>query len=157
MLHVIECMSDGILWRIQNHSWAYPTHDFTYLLTLFWSVAMRRTVLASSLVFTVFTMVETATGKLCQMLVLFRHGFLLQMMTAIQLYHPLDGLFLAFNPYSFLSLPFHFFTFLVILFPLSRRRLCQGNLHYGCTFNATLDGIVESIHVLGQETLADGS
>ena len=47
------------------------------------------------------------------------------------------------------ALSFYFFTFLVILFPLSRRRLCQDDLHYGCTFNATLDSIVESIHVVG--------
>jgi hypothetical protein len=55
-----------------------------------------RVVLASSLVLTILAMVETATGILCQMLILFRQRILLEMMTAIKLNHLADGLLLAF-------------------------------------------------------------
>ena len=48
-------------------------------------------------------------------------------------------------------------TFLVILLALACRRLCQGDLYNCCTFETAGDGIVESIHVFGKESLADGS
>ena len=59
---------------------------------------MSRAVLASGLLFAILAMVETATGKLCQMLIFIRHRILFQMMTAIELYHLADGLLLAFYP-----------------------------------------------------------
>ena len=43
-------------------------------------------------------MSKTATGKLCQMLIIIRHSVLFQMMTAIELYHPADCLFLSIYP-----------------------------------------------------------
>ena len=42
-------------------------------------------------------MFETATGKLCQMLIFIRHSFFLKMMTAIELYHLADGLLFSLN------------------------------------------------------------
>ena len=58
---------------------------------------MGGAVLAGSLMLAILAMVETATGKLCQMLVLIRHGILLQMMTAIELYHLADSLLFSLN------------------------------------------------------------
>ena len=42
-------------------------------------------------------MVETATCKLCQMLIFIRYGVLFQMMPTIQFNHLADGLLLALN------------------------------------------------------------
>ena len=58
---------------------------------------MSWAVLASCLPLAILAMVETATGKLCQMLVFIRHGVLFQMMPTIQLYHLADGLLLSLN------------------------------------------------------------
>ena len=49
----------------------------------------------------------------------------------------------------FLSLPFHFFALLVVLFPLASWRSCEGNLHNGGAFKAAGNGIVKCIHVFG--------
>lgn len=59
---------------------------------------MSWAVLTSGLLLTILTMVETATGKLCQMLIFIRHSVLLEMMTTVQLYHLADGLLLSLNP-----------------------------------------------------------
>ena len=59
---------------------------------------MDRAVLASCLVLTILAMVETATCKLCQMLILIRHRILFQMMPTIEFYHLADGLLLALYP-----------------------------------------------------------
>ena len=56
---------------------------------------------------------------------------------------------------SFHSSPFHFFSLLVILFPLANRRLCQGNLHYRRPFKTTRNSGIESIHVMREETQTD--
>jgi hypothetical protein len=62
---------------------------------------MSRTILASSLLLTILAMIETATGKVCQMPVLLRYLVLMKMMTAIQLYHLSDCLLLTLNPAHF--------------------------------------------------------
>ena len=59
---------------------------------------MGGAVLAGCLLLAILAMVETATGKLCQMLVFIRHSVLLEMMTTVQLYHLADGLLLSLNP-----------------------------------------------------------
>ena len=59
---------------------------------------MSWAVLTSGLLLTILTMVETATSKLCQMLILIWHRILFKMMTAVQLYHLADGLLLSLNP-----------------------------------------------------------
>ena len=59
---------------------------------------MSRAVLASGLLFAILAMVETATGKLCQMLILIRHRVLFEMMAAIKLNHLANGLLFSFNP-----------------------------------------------------------
>ena len=59
---------------------------------------MSWAVLTSGLLLTILTMVETATSKLCQMLIFIRHSVLLEMMTTVQLYHLADGLLLSLNP-----------------------------------------------------------
>ena len=58
---------------------------------------MGGAVLASGLTLTILAMVETATSKLCQMLIFIRYGVLLEMMTTVQLYHLADGLLLSLN------------------------------------------------------------
>ena len=58
---------------------------------------MSWAVLTSGLLLTILTMVETATSKLCQMLIFIRHSVLLEMMTTVQLYHLADGLLLSLN------------------------------------------------------------
>ena len=59
---------------------------------------MGGAVFAGGLLLAILAMVETATGKFCQMLIFIRHRILFQMMTAIELYHLTDGLLLAFYP-----------------------------------------------------------
>ena len=59
---------------------------------------MGGAVLAGRLPLTILAMVETATGKLYQMLIFIRHCALFKMMTAIKLNHLADGLFLSLNP-----------------------------------------------------------
>jgi hypothetical protein len=44
---------------------------------------MSGTLLARGLLLAILAMVETATGKLCQMLIFIRHSVLLEMMMAI--------------------------------------------------------------------------
>ena len=58
---------------------------------------MSWAVLTSGLLLTILTMVETATSKLCQMLIFIRHSVLFKMMTAIELYHLADGLLFSLN------------------------------------------------------------
>ena len=58
---------------------------------------MGGAVLAGSLLLAILAMVETATSKLCQMLIFIRHSVLLEMMTTVQLYHLADGLLLSLN------------------------------------------------------------
>ena len=76
-------MIDGSYGRIEYHSWTSPSHDPADLFALLGRIAMSGTVLAGSLSLTILAMVETATGKLCQMLIFIRHRILLQVMTAI--------------------------------------------------------------------------
>ena len=90
-------MSNGILWGIPYHSRPCPAHHLTDSFTLFRRIAMSRTILASSLLLTILAMIETATGKVCQMPVLLRYRVLIKMMTAIQLYHLSDCLLLTLN------------------------------------------------------------
>ena len=59
---------------------------------------MGRAVLTSPLLLAILAMVETATSKLYQTLILIRHCALFKMMTAIKLNHLADGLFLSLNP-----------------------------------------------------------
>jgi hypothetical protein len=59
------------------------------------TVSAGRAVLASSFMLTILAMVETATSKLCQLLVFIRHSVLLQPMTAIKFYHHADCLFFS--------------------------------------------------------------
>ena len=59
---------------------------------------MGRAVLAGCLLLAILAMVETATSEHCQMLIFIWQCFLLKMMTAIELYHLADGLFLSLNP-----------------------------------------------------------
>ena len=56
---------------------------------------MSGTILASSLVFTILTMIKTTTSKVSQMLILIRHCVLMKMMTAIKLYHLAYSLLLS--------------------------------------------------------------
>ena len=58
---------------------------------------MSWAVLTSGLLLTILTMVETATSKLCQMLIFIRHSVLLEMMTTVQLNHLADGLLFSLN------------------------------------------------------------
>ena len=90
-------MSNGILGGIPYHSWPCPAHYFTYLLALFRSITVSRTILASSFLFAILAMIQTATSKVSQMLVFIRHCVLMKMMTAIQLYHLSDCSFLSLN------------------------------------------------------------
>ena len=76
-------MIDGSYGRIEYHSWTSPAHNFTDLFALFGRIAMSGTLLARGLLLTILAMVETATGKLCQMLIFIRHSVLLEMMMAI--------------------------------------------------------------------------
>jgi hypothetical protein len=62
---------------------------------------MSGTILASSLLFSIPAMIQTATCKFCQMLILLRHCVLMKMMTAIQFYHLSDCLLLTLNPAHF--------------------------------------------------------
>ena len=57
----------------------------------------------------------------------------------------------------FHSSPFHLFSLFVILFALANGRFCQGNLNYCRSFKTTGNGIIKSIHVVREKTLADGS
>ena len=78
---------------------------------------MSGAFLAGSLILAILTIIETATSKLCQTFllwqaspivaerILFWHGVLLQVMTAIKLYHLSDGLLLSFNPGHSTTLP----------------------------------------------------
>ena len=90
-------MPNGILGGIPYHSWPCPAHHLTYLLTLFRRITVSRAVLASSLVFTILTMIKTATNKVSQMLVFIRHCILMKMMAAKKSYHLADSLFLSLN------------------------------------------------------------
>ena len=76
-------MPDSIYGRVEYHPWPYPTHNLTNLLTFFWGIAMGGAILASGLTLAILAMVETATSKLCQMLIFIRHCVLLQMMTTV--------------------------------------------------------------------------
>ena len=76
-------MNEGILWGIPYHSWPCPAHHFTDGLALFRRIAMSGTVLARSLLFTILTMIQTATSEVCQKLVFIGHRVLMKMMTAI--------------------------------------------------------------------------
>ena len=58
---------------------------------------MGGAVFAGGLLLAILAMVETATSKLYQTLILIRHGVLFQMMPTIQLNHLADGLLLALN------------------------------------------------------------
>ena len=61
------------------------------------------------------------------------------------------------NLKSFHSSPFHFFSLFVILLALTNGRFCQGDANHCCTFKTTGNSIIESIHVVREKTLADGS
>jgi hypothetical protein len=76
-------MSNGILGGKPYYSRPCPAHHFTYLLTLFRSIAMSRTIFASSFLFSIPAMIETATSEVRQMLILLWHCVLMKMMTAI--------------------------------------------------------------------------
>ena len=89
-------MQDSILGGIPYHSRTSPTHHFTYLLTFFRRITMSGAVLASCLLLAIFAMIQTATGKVSQMLVFIRHCFLMKMMATIQFYHLSYGLLLSF-------------------------------------------------------------
>ena len=80
-------MSNSILWGIPYHSWPSPAHDCTNQFAFFWSIAVGRAILASSFLFAILAMIQSATGKVSQMLILFWHCVLMKMMTAIKLYH----------------------------------------------------------------------
>ena len=101
VFHFMKKMNDGILWGIPYHSWPCPAHHFTDGLTLFRSIAMSGTILASSFLFAILAMSQTTTGKVCQMLILLRHCVLMKMLTTIQLYHLTDCSFLSLNPAHF--------------------------------------------------------
>ena len=58
---------------------------------------MGGAVFAGGLLLAILAMVETATSKLYQTLILIRHCALFKMMTAIKLNHLADGLLLSFN------------------------------------------------------------
>ncbi len=91
-------MSNSILWSIPYHSWPSPAHYFTDGLALFWSIAMSGTILTSSFLFAILATIQTATGKVCQMLIFIWHCVLMKMMPAIKLYHLSDSLLLSLNP-----------------------------------------------------------
>ena len=55
------------------------------------------------------------------------------------------------------SSPFELITLFIILFTFANGRLCQGNANHRRSFKAAGNGIIESIHVVRKETLADGS
>lgn len=76
-------MPNGILGGIPYHPWPCPAHHFTYLFTFFRRITVSRTTLASSFLFAIPTMIQTATGKVSQMLVFIRHCVMMKMMTAI--------------------------------------------------------------------------
>ena len=54
-------------------------------------------------------------------------------------------------------MPFHLFTFLVILLALTGGRCRKSNLYDCRTFKAAYNGIIKSIHVLGKESLTDST
>ena len=58
---------------------------------------MGGAVLAGRLLLAILAMVETATGKFCQMLILIRHCVLFKMMTTVKFYHLADGLLFSLN------------------------------------------------------------
>ena len=91
-------MSNGILWGIPYHSRPCPAHHLTDSFTLFRRIAMSRTIFASSFMFSIPAMIQTATSEVSQMLILLRYRVLMKMMTAIQLYHLSDCLLLTLNP-----------------------------------------------------------
>ena len=76
-------MQNGILGGIPYHSWSSPTHHFTDGFTLFRCIAMSWAILASSLVFTILAMIQTATSEVCQMLIFLWHCVQIKMMSAI--------------------------------------------------------------------------
>ncbi len=91
-------MSNGIHRGIPYHSWPYPAHHFAYLFAFFRRVAMSRAILASGLLFAISAMIQSTTGKLCQMLIFLWQCLLMKMMSAIQLYHLSHSLLLSFYP-----------------------------------------------------------
>ena len=91
-------MSNGILGGIPYHSWPCPAHHFAYLLALFRRIAVGRTILAGSLVFTIFAMIQTTTSEICQMLIFLWQCVLMKMMSAIQLCHLSHSLLFSFYP-----------------------------------------------------------
>ena len=62
-------MHYGFNWRVEYHSWPCPAHDFAYLFALLGRIAMGWAILAGGLLLAILAMVETAKGKLCQMLI----------------------------------------------------------------------------------------
>ena len=56
---------------------------------------------------------------------------------------------------SFLPSPLHLLTLFVVLLALANRRLGQSDAHHDRPFKAAGNGIVESVHVLGEEPLTD--
>ena len=63
----------------------------------------------------------------------------------------------AYSCFLFHSSPFHLFSLFVILFALTNGRLSEGNLNHCRSFKTTGNGIIKSIHVVREKTLADGS
>lgn len=51
--------------------------------------------------------------------------------------------------------PLHLFPFIVVLLALADRWFREGDAHHGRPFEAAGNGSIESIHVFGEETLAD--
>lgn len=95
-------MTNGLHGCIPYHSWPCPSHHLANLLTLFWSIAVGRTILASRFLFAISAMIQTTTSEICQMQVFIWHLVLMKMMTTIKLYHLADCSFLSFYSTHFL-------------------------------------------------------
>ena len=102
-------MQDGLFGSIPYHSRTSPAHYLTDGFAFFGRIAVGRTILASCLLLAISAMIQTATGKVCQMLVFIRHGILMKMMAAIKLNHLSHSLLLSFylthNIYSIGGIP----------------------------------------------------
>ena len=58
---------------------------------------------------------------------------------------------------SFHSSVFHFLTLTIILLALTGGRFSKTNTANGCSIEAARNSSIKSIHVMRQETLADGT
>ncbi len=85
-------------WRIEEHSWACPSHYLFHHSAFLRRVAVNGAVLAGRFMFAKSAMVEPSAGIVGQIAVGLLAFCIVQLMFGIEIHHQSDGLLVAFYP-----------------------------------------------------------